>query len=86
METVRENLGSLEAAKKYNYQRIELNLKFGGCRSSAACLNCFHVIFNSICLCAGVGVCPNCGFDNSVKFNVSSTSFYDLGGFFNTNL
>ena len=60
MRYVRESLGSLEAAQDYNSVRRHHR---GGCIDSLACLKCYHVIGDSICLCAGIGVCPNCGYE-----------------------
>ena len=65
---IRENLGSLEKAKEYNQKiydwRVEaLNKNYHpGCVGARACENCFHVISDSMCLCAGFPlICPQCG-------------------------
>lgn len=46
-----------------------LNGSWHGCVSTFLCKNCNHLFSDSICLCAGLGVCPNCKFDNSIKID-----------------
>lgn len=45
---------------------------FDGCINFAICKNCKHGFRDSICLCAGLGKCPNCGFDNTIKFEFNA--------------
>lgn len=74
MRYIRENLGSLEAAKEYNkskYHFGESNIP-RGCISSLACEHCYHVISDSICLCAGFPlICPNCNFERIIEYRVA---------------
>ena len=35
-----------------------------GCISTRICSNCHHLISDSICLCIGYFMCPNCKFEN----------------------
>lgn len=73
--SIRQNLGSAEAAAAYNQRiydyRSDFALKGGrgspGCISALACPHCYHVISDSICLCVGYFVCPNCGKENRSK-------------------
>lgn len=68
---IREDLGSLEAARKYN--RDLYNYRIGmvskgwsaGCIGSLACEGCYHVIADSVCLCSCYFKCPKCGKENS---------------------
>ncbi len=59
---VGKNLGSKEAAEEYNSKVYALRQQWRGCISSQACPQCFHIITDSICLCAGLWDCPNCGY------------------------
>lgn len=68
--SIREDLGSREAAEAYNRKiydyRCEISAKgwHPGCVSALACVHCYHVISDSICLCIGVFTCPKCGKQN----------------------
>ncbi len=72
MLSIRENLGSSEAAEAYNKRiydwRCDAAQKQGGgspgCIGALACVHCYHVISDSICLCIGVFTCPKCGKGN----------------------
>ena len=67
---IRQNLGSLEKTKEYNqkigqYRCASLTRGINvGCIDSLACVYCYHVISDSICLCSGMFTCPNCGKSN----------------------
>lgn len=49
-----------------------------GCVSSAICKNCNHLISDSLCLCSGVFICPNCGIKNgyNTETKLNSDSLY----------
>jgi hypothetical protein len=70
MLSVREDLKTREAADAYNKRisdwRCEAHRKnvHPGCVGAMACIHCYHVISDSICLCAGSFVCPKCGKQN----------------------
>jgi hypothetical protein len=72
-----ENLGSLNAAIEYNKSKYTPLMKDipRGCLSSLACEHCYHVIHDSICMCAGFPkVCPNCNFEKTtIYFQESGT-------------
>jgi hypothetical protein len=76
-----QNLGSLEEAQKFNKKvydhRMEaINKNYHpGCIGSLACISCYHVISDSICLCAGVFVCPKCGVSNGTALEFIPTIF-----------
>jgi hypothetical protein len=70
MLSIRENLGSLEAANKYNASTREGQMKWRGCIGSLACVHCYHVIRDSICLCVGIFDCPKCGKKNGRELGV----------------
>lgn len=66
MLSIRQNLKTREAADAFN-QRIHdhrcESVRMGmhpGCIGELACIHCYHVISDSICLCIGVFVCPKC--------------------------
>lgn len=66
-------LQSPEEIDKFNeFRKARANSMFngifhGGCVSTDLCKNCSHLFSDSTCLCAGLGKCTNCGFDNSPK-------------------
>lgn len=47
-----------------DFMKSRINGNSWGCVSTALCKNCNHLFSDSICLCSGLGVCLNCGFDN----------------------
>jgi hypothetical protein len=75
---VHENLGSLQAAKDYNKSKYSYTVEGvpRGCISSLACEHCYHVISDSICMCAGFPkVCPNCNFERVVTYFQTEEKF-----------
>lgn len=78
---IRENLGSKQAAQEYNKKASDGEIKWQGCIGSLACENCFHVISDSICLCAGFPlICPQCG-NKTEPFKFQYVPTFDFTNF-----
>jgi hypothetical protein len=60
-----------------------------GCIDRAVCKKCHHLIVDSICLCSGYFVCPNCGHENGrgVMDHIASIErgSATMGFYFDTN-
>ncbi len=68
MLSIQEDLKTAEAAEAYNSSaRRGLLERHSGCIDSLACVHCYHVISDSICLCAGSFDCPKCGGQNGFR-------------------
>lgn len=68
---IKEDLRTKEAAEAYNKKIYDYRANavgHPGCISSLACLNCYHVISDSVCLCIGTFTCPKCGKENMPKW------------------
>lgn len=57
---------SPEAFEKY-FEPIDVFKPKLGCIDRLPCLNCRHLIMDSICLCLGFFICPNCGYKNGLN-------------------
>lgn len=74
---IRQNLGSLEAAKAFNRKIYDYRCSVvghPGCIGELACTGCYHVISDSICLCVGVFTCPKCGASNGTPLTYIPTT------------
>ena len=73
-------LKSKEEVDKYRSdlfkRRCEAGAQYCGCIGTLPCKNCFSLISDSICLCAGYFICPECGFENG-KINYYEPNNYD---------
>lgn len=73
-----KKLESKEAAAEYNkkiYQDREVGGQYQrGCIGSLACENCFYIVSDQVCLCAGFFICPNCGVEHGKKIQFISTT------------
>ncbi len=68
--SIRQNLGSREAADAFNQRVYESKATpYSGCIGELACVHCYHVISDSICLCIGRFTCPKCGKENGRKMS-----------------
>ena len=75
----------LQTAEQIREHKKELSRRFnsldpnryisGGHIGSLICDGCNHLISDSICLCAGVFTCPNCGFENGKLIKQSIENF-----------
>src|SRR3990167_9652616 len=57
-------------AKEYNKKVYEAKGKWGGCISTLACQNCGSLVSDSICLCMGIFICPQCNYNNGEGFRM----------------
>lgn len=57
-------LNSLQEAEEYNRKEVDAPVLYRGCINSRACINCFSIVQDSICLCSGFFECPRCGHIN----------------------
>lgn len=68
-----KNLETEEAAKAFNRRIIDSRCatigknQHLGCVGERACIHCYHIISDSICLCGGYFICPKCNKENGVK-------------------
>ncbi len=70
MLSIRENLGTEEAAKAYNQRIYDYRcaaVGHPGCIRALACVHCYRLISDSVCLCIGCFTCPNCGKENGTR-------------------
>lgn len=74
-----KKLKSKKQTLEYNENKI---FNRAGCIDSLACVNCFYIISNTTCICAGIGVCPNCGFDNRLDKTVVEKRDIEVKNFF----
>jgi len=65
-----KNVGyNKEQAKEYNNSVYSARINNTGCISTLACINCYCLVTDSLCICSGNFTCPNCNFKNGFDFS-----------------
>lgn len=78
MLSIRQDLKTREAADAFNKRIYDWRCEAAqtgahpGCIGELACVHCYHVISDSICLCIGTFTCPKCGEQNGTPIRYES--------------
>lgn len=70
-----EQIKQLEESNDRWLESVINGARSTGCISSRLCKNCKHIISDSICMCIGHFICPNCSFENG-KIEILPESEY----------